>query len=430
MQVLIIGGGIGGLTGAQGLKRAGIGVAVFERDRARGERLQGYRIHLAPYGCRALHASLPRELYGLFVATSGEPNRSLSFFDERLRNLLTLDTTEIGVDLDDPIESHKSVSRITLREVLLTGLQDVVRFGARFTHYTHEPDGRVTAHFEDGTRTTGDLLVGADGTRSRVVAQRLPDAGREETGAVAIAGKRPLDAAVADLPRQFSTGPAMVLAPGGYSGFLAFHRFRKDEYMRPVTVTSPLAGAGLLFDNTSDYVMWNVLARWEKLGGRETVEGLAPPQVRDLVLDVTKGWHPSLRRLVAESDLDTIAVLPLQTSKRPKPWTPTNVTVLGDAIHAMPPTAGAGANTAILDADTLRRRLIAAHDGRLSLEAAVGQYEAEMRAYAFKYVAAAERNLRNAINDNPVALAVARTAFSLINRIGPLRRRMTQGIAA
>src|SRR5262245_12468427 len=178
MHVLIVGGGIGGLTLAQGLKRAGIGVSVFERDRARGERLQGYRIHVAPYGSRALHASLPPALYELFVATSGQPNRSLSFFDERLRNLLTLDASEAGVDADDPIESYKSVSRITLRELLLLGLEEEVRFGARFSHYTDGPDGRVTAHFEDGTSATGDLLVGADGTRSRVVAQRLPDAGR------------------------------------------------------------------------------------------------------------------------------------------------------------------------------------------------------------------------------------------------------------
>src|SRR5437879_3855573 len=107
MHVLIIGAGLGGLALAQGLKRAGISVAVFERDRARDERLQGYRIHIAPYGCRALHASLPPDLYDLFVATSGEPNRTLSFFDERLNNLLTLDSAEIGVNAQHPIESYK-----------------------------------------------------------------------------------------------------------------------------------------------------------------------------------------------------------------------------------------------------------------------------------------------------------------------------------
>ena len=40
------------------------------------------------------------------------------------------------------------------------------------------------------------------------------------------------------------------------------------------------------------------------------------------------------------------------------------------------------------------------------------------------------RNLRQAVNDSRLGLAVARTAFTVINRVGPLRRRMTRGIAA
>jgi salicylate hydroxylase len=46
-HVLIIGGGIGGLTLAQGLKQAGISAAVYERDRTVYDRLQGYRVHSA-----------------------------------------------------------------------------------------------------------------------------------------------------------------------------------------------------------------------------------------------------------------------------------------------------------------------------------------------------------------------------------------------
>jgi salicylate hydroxylase len=43
-HVIIIGGGIGGLTLAQGLKKNGISCAVYERDLSRADRLQGYRI--------------------------------------------------------------------------------------------------------------------------------------------------------------------------------------------------------------------------------------------------------------------------------------------------------------------------------------------------------------------------------------------------
>ena len=105
-------------------------------------------------------------------------------------------------------------------------------------------------------------------------------------------------------------------------------------------------------------------------------------------------------------------------------------TLLGDAIHAMPPTAGAGANTAIVDANLLRHELCAvARDGGPIL-AAIGRYEEQMRRFAFKYVIDAERNLNNGINDSPLALGLTRTAFGVINRVGPLRSAMTRSIAA
>jgi 2-polyprenyl-6-methoxyphenol hydroxylase-like FAD-dependent oxidoreductase len=50
MHVLIIGGGIGGLCLAQGLRRRGVSVAVYERDRTPDARLQGYRLSIEPPG--------------------------------------------------------------------------------------------------------------------------------------------------------------------------------------------------------------------------------------------------------------------------------------------------------------------------------------------------------------------------------------------
>jgi salicylate hydroxylase len=50
LHVLIIGGGIGGLTLAQGLRKSGVSVAVYERDRTATDRLQGYRVHINPAG--------------------------------------------------------------------------------------------------------------------------------------------------------------------------------------------------------------------------------------------------------------------------------------------------------------------------------------------------------------------------------------------
>lgn len=71
-HVLIIGGGIGGLCLAQGLKKAGIRATVFERDPSPASRLQGYRIHINPEGSRALQACLPPRLFDVFLATAGK----------------------------------------------------------------------------------------------------------------------------------------------------------------------------------------------------------------------------------------------------------------------------------------------------------------------------------------------------------------------
>ena len=88
--------------------------------------------------------------------------------DEHLNTLLDV-TERDGLNLgSDPVESEKSVSRMTMRQVLLTGLEDIVRFDKRFSHYEIRADSTVEAYFEDGTSVVADILVGADGSNSRV----------------------------------------------------------------------------------------------------------------------------------------------------------------------------------------------------------------------------------------------------------------------
>src|SRR5256885_1541919 len=124
LRIAIIGAGTGGLCLAHGLLRAGFSrVQVFERDRTRRDGLQGYRVGISPDGSRALHACLPPELFATFVATCARPPRSFSMLDQHLHPLLEI-TERDGLNLgSDPLESEKSVSRMTLRQVLVTGLE-------------------------------------------------------------------------------------------------------------------------------------------------------------------------------------------------------------------------------------------------------------------------------------------------------------------
>lgn len=107
MHVLIIGGGIGGLCLAQGLRRRGVSVAVYERDRTPDARLQGYRLSIEPPGSAALHDCLPPELWQILVATSGDQGERMGVFDEQLRQLMEEDAKP---DRADPASGSHAIS--------------------------------------------------------------------------------------------------------------------------------------------------------------------------------------------------------------------------------------------------------------------------------------------------------------------------------
>ncbi|MFI6831525.1 FAD-dependent oxidoreductase [Kribbella sp. NPDC050241] len=435
MKVLVIGGGTGGLALAHGLQRAGIGVTVFERDELRTDGLHGYRVGIDPDGSRALHALLPADLYDTFVATKARDPKYFNMLTEDLKEVLSFDLPEST----GPVESEKSISRMTLRQVLLTGLDDVVEFGKEFTRFEQHGD-QVTAYFADGTRATGDLLVAADGSGSRVRRQYLPQAKTEETGIIAIAGKLPITAECAKLvPPKVFEGISMVNAPHGLACILHVMEFQWD---RDGNVKSGIGGnteelirrwPGLQFDNTRDYINWGLSATRDTMPGN--IMELRGQELIDVALRLTPDWHPNLRRLFELADPGTCFPVNIWTSVPLEPWQTTNVTLLGDAIHTMTPGRGVGANTALRDAVNLCRQLIEVRDGRQELIPAVRAYEAKMIEYGFDAVLKSRAQMTS---DDPVykpligrlALAGMRTAMRTVNHLPPVKRRMRDSMLA
>ena len=433
-RVIVIGADTGGLALAHGLRRAGVDVQVFERDALRTEGLHGYRVGIDPDGSRALHALLPPELYETFVATCARAPRWFSMLTEDLHEVLTL---EIPVQAD-PLESEKSVSRMTLRQVLMTGLEDVITFGKEFTHFEQRTDGTVTAHFADGSSATGDILVGADGAGSRVHKQYLPQARQEDTGIIAIAGKLPITAESASLlpPRVFQ-GISMVQALKGYSCILHVMEFKWD---RSGKIKSGMGDndaelikvwPGLQFDNTRDYINWGFSATADKFPA--DVMDRRGDDLARLVAEMTPNWHPNLRRLFELTDPSTCFPVNIKTSVPVDPWPATNVTLIGDAIHTMTPGRGVGANTALRDAVLLCARIMDVAADRFGLTEAVAQYEAKMIKYGFDAVLKSREQMTD---ENPIhkpvigriVLAMMRTAMRITNHVRPLKKRMARSM--
>lgn len=339
MKVLIVGAGLAGPLLAQGLVLAGVDVALYERD----EHGQGYRIHLDPEGDQALRDCLPRELYDEAVATSGVRGSGVTILNPKLKVVQHFPAPPLDED------RLSSVDRVTLRRVLLTGLD--VRH-AEFERYELLADGRVRAHFA-GEAADADLLVGADGTHSRVRAQLLPRAEVVETGQFLIFGKTPLT------PEARALAPAASLA--GFSAVAGKGRFM------PLAAHQPRTGE-------PGYLMWVVGSTTRPT---ET-DGAA---LRDAAARLVAKWHRNLAALINLAPPESVNRTTVRTAKPVPQWESGPVTLIGDAIHTMVP-AGIGAAVALRDAALLCRRLT-----KEPLLDAVHAYETEMLDYGFDAVA-------------------------------------------
>jgi 2-polyprenyl-6-methoxyphenol hydroxylase-like FAD-dependent oxidoreductase len=401
LHVLIAGGGIGGLCLAHGLRKLGIGVSVYERDTSRAERVDGYRLAINPAGSRSLRACLPEQLWERFVATAGKRGGGFAFLDSRLRELVVVEPEIMFAPDPDPAEADYPVDRGTLRGILLDGLDDVVEFGKRLVLYEIGADGRPVAHFADGSSASGDVLVGADGSNSRVRAQLLPQAQQRDLGAVGVGLKLPLTAATRGwLPPRLGSGMNLVLT--GRPSFLFTSVFERPE------------PAG------DDYLLCAFVARRDQLPVNP--DRLPPGELQAAVTDLAAGWHPDLRRVLADCDPGSVAAFGFVAAERPAPWEPSTVTLLGDAIHTMPPAGGNGANTALRDARLLALELSAAARGERSVQAAIGRYESELRVYGFEAVDLALQTLRQGLASNPFALLGTKVWFRLCRASTALRR--------
>ncbi|MFC1408202.1 FAD-dependent oxidoreductase [Streptacidiphilus sp. N1-12] len=376
MRVVIAGAGLGGLCLAQGLRGAGMEAVVHERDASVGARPQGYRIHLDGRAAVALHACLPTELYQLFLATANRPSHRFTVVTKRLRELHTA-----GFPASEPTrpeEVNTAVDRSVLRTILLCGLGDAVRFGSEYVRYESSADGSVRAVFADGSTEAGDLLVGADGTGSRVRAQYLPQAQVPDTGDRTLYGRAPLTPQLRTLlPPFLGEGFTAVVASRRLGMAVGLVDFREPPRQAAARLW-PAAD----FGGAAPYAMWGLSGQGRAFPSDARMRALDGPGLHQVALDMVRRWHPSLRALVEHATPAETAYQQIRVARPVEPWPATSVTLLGDAVHAMSPARGSGANIALKDAGRLCAELTAPHAAGSPVPA-VARYETAMRDYGF-----------------------------------------------
>ncbi|HSL01603.1 MAG TPA: FAD-dependent monooxygenase [Rubrobacteraceae bacterium] len=325
MKAIIVGGGIGGLSTAIALRRAGVEAAVFER--APGPREVGAAVGLWSNAVLVLKSL---GLYASVRALGAEIGAEIRSW--RGRKLFELSAEELRERYG---EANLLVHRAHLQSALLSTLpEETVRFGAHCVSFSQDGAG-VTARFADGRTERGDLLVGADGLRSNVRASLLDD------------------------------------GPPRYAGLTAWRGIALSaEGFAPEKAGLELWGRG-----TEVGVMSLGGGRAYWYATKNVPEGAAesPAGRKREVLDLLRGWYGPARAAVeATEDAKILRTDIYDREPANRRWGEGRVTLLGDAAHPMTPHLGQGACQAIEDAAVLADCL---RDAEGAPAAALRRYE-------------------------------------------------------
>ncbi|KVO33542.1 monooxygenase [Burkholderia ubonensis] len=383
IHVAIVGAGLGGLCLAQALKRAGIAFDVYERDPAIDSRQQGFRIRIDATGQRALAASLPAGSYALLRASASQRTAGTRFLTPRLTP--AAGRVPACWQPDPPASEPEgladlSIDRLALREILMAGIEHHVHFAHAIDHHQVLPDGRVQVLFTHGDCVHCDVLVGADGVNSAIRSQLAPAAAPDDTGSICVYGKTRLPQGDETVLR----GGTSVVFADGCAAVLEDMRFRADL---PARAASTVPRCRL--SPPDDYFYWALIGPRSRFG-LDSLSAVAP-RLPAALEQVARHWHPALQRLLYETPPSAVAALPVRRGRPDVPLPAGPVTLLGDAIHAMSPAGGAGANTALKGAGALAA-LLAEHTGSgRGVRHAVARYAERMRVWATDAVAASDR---------------------------------------
>ncbi|MEN2787318.1 FAD-dependent oxidoreductase [Sphingomonas qilianensis] len=313
LDILVIGGGIGGLTAAIALRREGFAVTVIERDPS----WSVYGVGIIQQS-NVIRAMSDLDLIDTYLGAACGFNHVEIFTPHG-----TMVARVPSPNLVNGYPANVGIARPALHKVLADRVMSdgvEVLLGVTTTTINDLGDG-VHVTLSDGSERNFDIVVGADGVHSQTRAMLFPDAAEPEYTGQAVWRY--------NLPR-----------PAGHDALQAYN--------------GPI-GIGLVPMSANQIYMFVTTAepgnpRYPRAGLAAAMRAKldrAPPAIRSLAENIT--------------DDDGVVYRPLETLMLKGPWHRGRTVLLGDAIHATTPHLGQGAGMAIEDSIVLAAE-IARHD--------------------------------------------------------------------
>ncbi len=335
--IIVAGAGLGGLTLALCLARAGFRVKVLEQAAVLGE--VGAGVQISANGARVLyHLGLAEALSAVgFTPEAGQMRH--------WQTGETLSSRPLGKESEEKFgfpyfHLHRADFHAVLADALEAAAPGAVHLNSKVAGFSQSENG-VTVTTENGDSHAGDVLVGCDGIHSTIRSQLFgPDAPRF-TGCVAWRATVPVEA----LP----PGHVRPVASNwiGLGGHFVHYYVRRGELVNCVGVM--------------EQDEWQAKSQSNKGVESWSNEGATSEFQKDF-----EGWHENLQILMRAAKSCFRWGL---FDRDPMPrWSEGRVTLLGDACHPMLPFMAQGAVMAIEDAYTLAQCLVMGSDPGAALQ--------------------------------------------------------------
>lgn len=309
MNVSIIGGGIGGLTAAIALQQRGVDAQVFEAALELGRVGKGIWL--------PTNAMLVLDRLGLGgeLAARGLELEGIEIHDHKSGLLQRIELNGVKQKFG---RTTTSLLRVDLQAALASALApNSLRLGKRCTEVKQTAKG-ARVIFEDGSGLTSDVVIGADGVRSKV---------------------------------RDAVAPAARLRYSNQTCYLGVAKYALSEAdlrtVREIWGGKPRFGYSAV---ASDKVYWFAPYTSE-------ADGPSPTDLTSTLLERYNGFPGPVLDLIRHTPATDILKVDLHDLAPLSTWHSGGVVLLGDAAHAMTPNLGQGGAQAIEDAYVLAQSL-------------------------------------------------------------------------
>lgn len=318
--VAIIGAGLSGLALALALHLQNIPCIIYEFREATLD--IGGAIMLSPNALKVLDA------LGVYkkIAPLGHHFEKLYFHTDDDK---PVDDFDFGSQDKHGYKALR-IYRYELIKVLVAMINEAgipVEYQKKFDHVISESPTAVTWAFADGSTASAKLLVGADGIHSRVRQHLYPDLTPKFTNMIGVS---------AAVPRaQLQADP---------------------NYPLPVTIMSPKHGAFVIAPQLADGSEAflgkpkRLEQEYDRAGWDELLNNKA--WCVEFLREGSADFPPIVANAVSNIPLKSVNLWPFYVVPKLDTWAKGRVVILGDAAHAIPPTAGQGVNQAFEDVYT------------------------------------------------------------------------------